>query len=275
MTRAERTGAVVAHGGALRLLSFLGVSAVVHGLLAVALLREAPPKAAPMPRASASEQAVVWFESPASAPSGPMAPAASEPPTPVRRAPVASRAVRANPPAALKAKPPLAQPLPPTGPTEEDPGSRSAAEQPGPGESAPGPTGVGAVSPEGVAGGAAAPGAVGSPGAGSGGTVGRVDLDALGAYARKLYQVVGRQRRYPASAARFGMEGTARIQLTLRRDGSVVSAQLMRSSGHEVLDAEALRMVEAAAPFAPLPEGHPHLSAVFLVPVDFSLRARN
>jgi protein TonB len=245
MTRAERTGAVVAHGGALRLLSFLGVSAVVHGLLAVALLREAPPKAAPMPRASASEQAVVWFESPASAPSGPMAPAASEPPTPVRRAPVASRAVRANPPAALKAKPPLAQPLPPTGPTE------------------------------GVAGGAAAPGVVGSPGAGSGGTVGRVDLDALGAYARKLYQVVGRQRRYPASAARFGMEGTARIQLTLRRDGSVVSAQLMRSSGHEVLDAEALRMVEAAAPFAPLPEGHPHLSAVFLVPVDFSLRARN
>jgi protein TonB len=122
----------------------------------------------------------------------------------------------------------------------------------------------------------AAPGGTGSPGAvvpGSGGTAGSDGAPELGAYARRLYQVVGRQRRYPASAARFGMEGTARIHLSIHRDGSLAGApRLVRSSGHEVLDAEALRMVEAAAPFEPLPEGHARPSAEFVIPVDFSLR---
>ena len=108
---------------------------------------------------------------------------------------------------------------------------------------------------------------------GSGGTAARVDAATIGVYARKLYQEVGRQQRYPASAARLGMKGTARIRLRIRRDGSVVGTpQLVGSSGHEVLDAEALRMVEAAMPFAPLPEGFHLPSALFLIPVDFSLR---
>jgi protein TonB len=103
--------------------------------------------------------------------------------------------------------------------------------------------------------------------------VGSTGAPDLGAYARKLQQVVGRQRRYPASAARFGLEGTARVHLSILKDGSLAGApKLVRSSGHEVLDAEALRMVEAAAPFTPLPEGHARPSAEFVIPVDFSLR---
>jgi protein TonB len=71
------------------------------------------------------------------------------------------------------------------------------------------------------------------------------------------------------------MEGTARIQVSVNRDGALAGApRLVRSSGHEVLDAEALRMVEAAAPFAPLPEGHARASAEFVIPVDFSLRTQ-
>lgn len=61
MTRAEHTRAAVAHGGSLRMLSFLGLSAVVHGLLAVALLREAPPRSVSVPPSSAREQALVWL----------------------------------------------------------------------------------------------------------------------------------------------------------------------------------------------------------------------
>jgi protein TonB len=115
---------------------------------------------------------------------------------------------------------------------------------------------------------------VGSPGAapGAGGAAGSGGTAGLEAYARRLYQLVVRQRRYPASAARFGMEGTARVHMSVNRDGTLARApRLERSSGHEVLDAEALRMVEAAAPFAPLPEGHARPSAEFVIPVDFSL----
>jgi protein TonB len=108
----------------------------------------------------------------------------------------------------------------------------------------------------------------GAPGKGAGAQ------EELVAYARRLSSVVARQQRYPASAARLGMTGTARVRFRVQRDGSLAeSPRLARSSGHEVLDAEALRMVEAAAPFAPLPESTSRPDAEFVIPVDFSLRA--
>jgi TonB family protein len=70
------------------------------------------------------------------------------------------------------------------------------------------------------------------------------------------------------------MEGTAQVQLRVRQDGSLVEPpRLVRSSGQEVLDAEALRMVQAAAPFEPMPESSSRPSAAFIIPVVFSLRA--
>ncbi len=288
MTRAEHTRAAVAHGGSLRMLSFLGLSAVVHGLLAVALLREAPPRSVSVPPSSAREQALVWLESPASAPSSPAAVPSSGPPAvavsaaprsraaPVKRAPADPAASRERAAPVPEAKPPMVEPPPVAVSTEAAPGSQRVAEQAEAAVPTSEPAGAGTGTPEGVAGHAAAPGGTGSAGAmvsSGGGAAGSAGPPDLGTYARKLQQAVGRQRRYPASAARFGMEGTARVHLSIHRDGSLAGApRLARSSGHEVLDAEALRMVEAAAPFVPLPEGHARPSAEFVIPVDFSLR---
>ena len=86
--------------------------------------------------------------------------------------------------------------------------------------------------------------------------------------------MVARQRRYPETAVRLGMQGTAYVQLLLRQDGSLMEApRLVTSSGHDILDAEALRMVEAAAPFEPFPEAASRPDAGFVIPVVFSLRA--
>jgi protein TonB len=103
------------------------------------------------------------------------------------------------------------------------------------------------------------------------GAGGSVDLSA---YGQRLSSLVTSQRRYPPSAVRLRMEGTAVVRVHVRRDGSLATPpQLVTSSRYGVLDAEALRMVEAAAPFAPLPEGHAQPSAEFVVPVRFSLRS--
>jgi TonB family protein len=85
---------------------------------------------------------------------------------------------------------------------------------------------------------------------------------------------VARQRRYPEIAVRLGMQGTAHVHLRVRQDGSLMEPpRLVTSSGQEVLDAEALRMAAAAAPFEPLPGGVPRTDAGFVIPVVFSLRA--
>jgi len=129
--------------------------------------------------------------------------------------------------------------------------------------------------PSSEAGAAASGGGVGTQGAaapGPGGTGGPA-LGDLRAYARRLPSVVARQRRYPELAVRLGMQGTAYIQLRIRRDGSLMErARLVAASGHDILDAEALRMVEAAAPFEPLPDSASRTDAGFVIPVVFSLR---
>jgi TonB family protein len=69
------------------------------------------------------------------------------------------------------------------------------------------------------------------------------------------------------------MEGTALVWVRVNRDGSLAAPpRLEGSSRFRVLDAEALRMVEAAAPFSPLPPEPPWESAEFVIPVSFSLR---
>jgi TonB family protein len=71
------------------------------------------------------------------------------------------------------------------------------------------------------------------------------------------------------------MEGRALIHLRVRRDGSLMEPpRLVTSSGHEVLDAEALRMAEAAAPFEPMPENTSRTDAGFVIAVEFFLHRK-
>jgi periplasmic protein TonB len=57
---------------------------------------------------------------------------------------------------------------------------------------------------------------------------------------------------YP-SEARGKLYGNLRLTVTIRPDGSVQSMDLDRSSGLEVLDAAAFKIVRMASPFAPFP----------------------
>ncbi len=95
------------------------------------------------------------------------------------------------------------------------------------------------------------------------------DMSAWGASVRSA--VIGR-RRYPRAARRLGLEGTAVVSLLLWPDGRLAGApRLQRSSGYEALDREALRMVRAAAPFAPPGGAGDSAKAAFSVPVRFAL----
>jgi periplasmic protein TonB len=59
---------------------------------------------------------------------------------------------------------------------------------------------------------------------------------------------------FPDEARRHGLYGDLMLEVALLPDGSVRSIQLLRSSGHRVLDEAAERIVELAAPFAEFPE---------------------
>lgn len=59
---------------------------------------------------------------------------------------------------------------------------------------------------------------------------------------------------YPDAARRQGISGNLMLQVTINTDGSVRTIRLLRSSGHKVLDDAAVRIVQLAAPYPPLPQ---------------------
>jgi len=56
---------------------------------------------------------------------------------------------------------------------------------------------------------------------------------------------------YPEEARRLRIYGQLRLEVGIRRDGSLLSILLLESSGHKVLDDAAKKIVRLAAPFAP------------------------
>lgn len=58
---------------------------------------------------------------------------------------------------------------------------------------------------------------------------------------------------YPEPALRYGLQGKLVLEFTIQGNGQLEGTRLIRSSGFSVLDQEAIRAVQAAAPFHPIP----------------------
>ena len=59
---------------------------------------------------------------------------------------------------------------------------------------------------------------------------------------------------YPPEAARRGIYGDLQIRFTIKKDGSLGSVELVRTSGYKMLDDAALRALKDGAPYWPLPD---------------------
>lgn len=72
-------------------------------------------------------------------------------------------------------------------------------------------------------------------------------------YFTKIKQSIEVQWEYPEMALRYGLQGRLALEFTIRANGHLEYLRVVRSSGSELLDQEAVRAVRAAAPFPPIP----------------------
>lgn len=70
---------------------------------------------------------------------------------------------------------------------------------------------------------------------------------------RRRIEAVGNVN-YPEQARRLELYGSLRLLVALLPDGEVKEVQILRSSGHSILDQAAVEIVKLAAPFEPFPE---------------------
>lgn len=81
-----------------------------------------------------------------------------------------------------------------------------------------------------------------------------------------------RHKRYPAAAQFHRQQGVAAIRFAMTRDGTVVTAQLERGSGHARLDEEALALLQRAQPLPAPPSEVAGEPIEIIVPIQFFLR---
>ncbi len=220
-------------------------------------------------------------------------PPAPTPPTPdVRPEPQVPQALAPAPvivPPPPKSPPPkpVVRPRPPAAkPTPRPPEKVAETPTPAPAptiaaQSPPGPRNVqGAASPNAQPGTAATGTASGGPGgaAGVGTGVAGVGPGAFGNgkgpgddYLDRLRRHLSRFKRYPAEAVKRKQQGTVLVTFVLARDGTVLEAQIQRSSGFPLLDQAALDMLHNASPVPALPASFTGDRARITIPADFSI----
>ena len=85
-----------------------------------------------------------------------------------------------------------------------------------------------------------------------------------------LYNLVGKNKNYPQIAVRRNWEGEVKIYAKFML-GKLVEATIVTSSGHVVLDEEALAMVRKAATQIPVKGELARKSFTVTIPVAFKL----
>jgi protein TonB len=82
------------------------------------------------------------------------------------------------------------------------------------------------------------------------------------------------QPPYPAASVRFGEEGTVTLELRVARDGRVLDARVLRSSGFPRLDAAAIEEARRVWWLRPATEDGSTIEASYAVRVSFRLDRR-
>lgn len=79
-----------------------------------------------------------------------------------------------------------------------------------------------------------------------------------------------RRKRYPSAARSRREEGVVQVRFKFDAGGNILSSQLVRSSGHAALDAEAVALMSRASPIpAPPPDA---ATRTLTVPIRFNVR---
>lgn len=93
-------------------------------------------------------------------------------------------------------------------------------------------------------------------------------------YIATLMSWLNRHKQYPTEARRARVEGVATVRFTIDPQGRVLSAVIIKSSGHAVLDDAALDVFTRANPVPAIPRAMAQGPLTLSVPIEFSLTTR-
>ena len=86
-----------------------------------------------------------------------------------------------------------------------------------------------------------------------------------------LAQFIAEKLKYPESMVRINATGTAYVELQIKEDGTVANPKILRGTGHEELDYEALRVVKLMPKWNPGKKNGKSVNTIVTLPFKFKL----
>jgi protein TonB len=87
----------------------------------------------------------------------------------------------------------------------------------------------------------------------------------------RLLAQLNRFKQYPRAARQAHIQGVVMLHFVMNAQGRVTAFDVAKSSGHPVLDAEALALIQRAQPLPAIPPDYPDRTLDAIVPIEFSL----
>lgn len=95
--------------------------------------------------------------------------------------------------------------------------------------------------------------------------------DSMVTWRTQLVDILSRNKRYPAEAAKRRKEGLTIATFTVDHDGHLESSRIDQSSGSVILDQEVIDLLNRTQPFPPLPSDYSSREITLTIPIRFSL----
>jgi len=73
-------------------------------------------------------------------------------------------------------------------------------------------------------------------------------------FAQNVRRKIESRKRYPLAARKSMIEGRVGVKMTILKDGRLEIVEIIKSSGHSILDKAALESIRRSAPFPPFPK---------------------
>ena len=99
-----------------------------------------------------------------------------------------------------------------------------------------------------------------------------LEAGSLAQYRLALIGAAKRLKQYPAQAVDGGLEGRVDVRLVIGADGAPAAVVVKRSSGHEVLDREAVETMRRATADTPIPPALRNREIVVEIPLLYELK---
>lgn len=97
-----------------------------------------------------------------------------------------------------------------------------------------------------------------------------VEEQYLDEHLSSIRDILVKYRKYPSQAVRLKQEGSVKVTFRLKQNGEVEDVRVVGSSGHEILDEDALSLIQKTAEYFPKPPK----SVRITVPLNYALKFR-